>query len=428
MRRLLLTLLFTGLLAGVRAQTWADLEPLLLQKCGSCHNPGDAAPFSLLTYEDFTKRLAFIKDVVSSGYMPPWQADTSYVHFANERGLTPAEKKKIIAWIDNKAPKGKPKAMVKSTPAPAKERKPDMVLQIDTPFLVKGDNTEKFIEFKVPFELPAEKAIDAVEFVTNNRKIIHHINYGFYDVADASIDLKAGINTIDPQQNPEDRAAFNPYKKKMVYYTGWIPGASTEYYPNAFGWTLPTRGVVLFTTHYAAIAADEESVVGVNLYFKDKPVERGVRIISLGSGGVGERDIKPALMIPPNQVTGYELTMRTPQDQSLLYVWPHMHFLGKSFKAYVITPSMDTIRLVNIPQWDFRWQELYRFKKPVKIPRGSIIHMTGEYDNTANNPLNPNKPPKYVFSKGSMKSDDEMFTLLMIYAPYLEGDENIELK
>ena len=210
MRRLLLTLFFTGSLAGVRAQTWADLEPLLLQKCGSCHNPGDAAPFSLLTYEDFTKRLVFIKDVVSSGYMPPWQADTSYVHFANERGLTAAEKKKIVAWIDNKAPKGKLKVTVKSTPAPAKERKPDLVLQIDNPFLVKGDNTEKFIEFKVPFELPAGKAIDAVEFVTNNRKIIHHINYGFYEVADASIDLKAGINIIDPQQHPEDRAAFNP--------------------------------------------------------------------------------------------------------------------------------------------------------------------------------------------------------------------------
>lgn len=431
MRRFLFTLLFTVLLAGLRAQTFYDIQPLLLKKCGTCHNPGDAAPFPLLTYEDFTKRLAFIREVVSTGYMPPWQADTSYSCFANQRGLTEAEKQQIIAWIDHKAPKGKTsknQPVIGSTADdPLQGRKPDLVLKTTTPFLVKGDNTERFIEYKIPFELPAEKAIEAVEFVTNNKKVVHHINYGFYDVPDASIDLKAGVSIIDPQEHPEHRDAFDQYKRKMVYYTGWIPGASTEYYPGVFGWTLPARGVVIFTTHYAAIAANEESIVGIHLYFKDKPVDRPVRIISLGSGGVGERDIKPALMIPPNQVSSYELKMRTPQEQSLLYVWPHMHFLGKSFKAFVVTPGEDTIPLINIPQWDFRWQELYRFKKPVHIPKGSIIHMIGEYDNTNNNPLNPNKPPKYVFSRGSMKSDDEMFTLLLIYVPYVEGDENIAL-
>src|SRR5690606_9136700 len=107
MRRFLFTLLFTVLLAGLRAQTFYDIQPLLLKKCGTCHNPGDAAPFPLLTYEDFTKRLAFIREVVSTGYMPPWQADTSYSCFANQRGLTEAEKQQIIAWIDHKAPKGK---------------------------------------------------------------------------------------------------------------------------------------------------------------------------------------------------------------------------------------------------------------------------------------------------------------------------------
>jgi hypothetical protein len=213
----------------------------------------------------------------------------------------------------------------------------------------------------------------------------------------------------------------------MIYYTGWIPGSSAEYYPKEFGWTLPKRGVVIFTTHYAAIAANEESVIGVNLYFKDAPVKRPVRIISLGSGGVGERDIDPIFMIPANEERTFTLKMRTPEEQSLLYVWPHMHFLGKSFEAYVVTPASDTIRLISIPQWDFRWQELYRFKKPVKIPRNSMIYMKGTYDNTKNNPQNPSNPPKMVFSEGSMNSKDEMFTLLLIYAQYQTGDESIEL-
>jgi hypothetical protein len=132
-------------------------------------------------------------------------------------------------------------------------------------------------------------------------------------------------------------------------------------------------------------------------------------------------------MIPPNQVSNYQLKLKTPEDQSLLYVWPHMHFLGKSFEAFVITPTNDTVHLVKIPNWDFRWQELYRFKKPVHVPRGSMIYINAVYDNTSQNPFNPHKPPKYVFSKGSMKSDDEMLTLLLIYAPYSTGDEFIDL-
>lgn len=432
MRILLFIIFFACALVRVQGQTYHDVEPILLSKCGTCHRPGEAGPFPLLRYEDFAKRLNFLKEVVSTGYMPPWRADTSYSCFANQRGLTAEEKTKVLAWIDHNAPKGKTPKKNDAAVIPGDKqspgRAPDLVLKSKDVVVVKGDNKERFIEFKVPFELPAEKSIEAVEFVTNNRKIIHHINYGFYNVPDAGIDIHGGISMINTDEDPGNRPAFDRYKGQMVYYTGWIPGASTEYYPKEFGWMLPARGVVIFTVHYAAIAANEESVVGVNLYFKNEPVKRPVRIISLGSGGVGERDIDPIFMIPPNEVRTFELKMKTPEEQSLLYVWPHMHFLGKSFEAFVVTPAADTIRLIKIPEWDFRWQELYRFKKPVHIPRGSIIHMKGTYDNTKNNPLNPHNPPQYVFSKGSMKSDDEMFTLLLIYSKYIAGDESIELE
>ena len=111
-----------------------------------------------------------------------------------------------------------------------------------------------------------------------------------------------------------------------------------------------------------------------------------------------------------------------------MYVWPHMHYLGKSFKAYGIAPSGDTIRLTSVPEWDFRWQEIYKFKKLVKIPKGTALHIEGTYDNTAANPFNPNKPPRPVLSKGDMQTTDEMLTLLMIFLPYKEGDESISLQ
>ncbi|MDR3711506.1 MAG: cytochrome c [Puia sp.] len=413
--------------------TYQTVQPIFLNKCVACHRPGDAGPFPLTSYEEVTKRLSFIKEVITKSYMPPWRADTHYRDFANTRILSEEEKKTILQWIDNKAPKGDYKAVTGNKEALLKltayNRKPDLVLKIDSSFTVKGDNVEKFIDFKVPFEFVQVHNIEAIEFYTNNKKIVHHVNYGFYEVPDSATSIFGGrsiVNSEDLDRSKPD--PFSPMKKKMIYYTGWIPGSSYEDYPKGFGWTLPKRGVLIFTAHYTATAADEESIVGVNLFFRKDPIARPVQIISLGSGGVAENDITPPLFIPANRVSTFHLSVRTQEDQSILYVWPHMHLLGKEFYAYAVTPENDTIRLVHIPNWDFRWQELYKMKTLVKIPKGSVINMDCTYDNTTNNPANPNTPPKGVFSLGDMSSTNEMMTLLLIYAPYKEGDEKIPLE
>ena len=117
------------------------------------------------------------------------------------------------------------------------------------------------------------------------------------------------------------------------------------------------------------------------------------------------------------------------EDLSLLTINPHMHLLGVSFLAYVLLPNCDTLRLIRIPKWDFRWQYFYTFKKIMKIPAGSIIRAEGIYDNTENNPLNPFHPPRTIAEReGSMRTTDEMFQLICTYLPYRSGDENISLE
>jgi hypothetical protein len=431
-----LFLLFFGLLtASLPAQTitWPTVQPVFLAKCASCHRPGDAAPFSLVTYEDIAKRLSFIKTVIQNNYMPPWRADVHYSDFANNRSLTPKEKELILKWIVAKAPKGEATTTGKEKTGLLEQtaygRKPDLTLQIDSPILIKGDNTERFITFKIPFNLEEAANIEAIEFYTNNKKIIHHVNYGIYQVADTAMDIKGGyayVNATDDDRAKED--VYKPLMKHLVYYTGWIPGASVESYPKGLGWSLPKRGVVLVTAHYSPLAVAERSEIGVNLFFRKDSIRRQIKVISLGSGGIGEQNITPPLLIMPNRVSAFHLAVTTVEDQSVLYVWPHMHLIGKAFVAYAVTPADDTIRLVHIPDWDFRWQELYRFKKPVKIPKGSVVHIDGVYDNTAANPFNPNNPPKAVYSFGDMLSTNEMMTLLMIYLPYEKGDEQIDLR
>jgi hypothetical protein len=143
---------------------------------------------------------------------------------------------------------------------------------------------------------------------------------------------------------------------------------------------------------------------------------------------LGISEIIPQLIIPPNVEKTFTTKTVVDQDISLLTINPHMHLLGKSFKAFAATPDGKTIPLVNIAKWDFRWQYFYTFPKMVKIPKGSTIAAIGVYDNTANNPNNPNSPPKEVIgTNGSMRVTDEMFQLIMKYVPYQSGDENVSL-
>jgi hypothetical protein len=436
MKRTLLSIFSVCLLAAASGQsiTFKDVAPIIRSKCATCHKPGQTGPFSLITYEDVAKRASFIKDVIGRGYMPPWKADNQYVHFANDRSLTDKEKSMIVQWIDNRAPRGDGPDTVElkqaSIPGTSYFRKPDLALKAADTFHLTGDNMERYVIFKIPFELKDSANVEAIELYCSNKKLIHHANYAIHPVPDTAIDIyhtDALLNLTEDDRRKFDQ--YQPYRKTITYYGGWIPGTSYESYPKNIGWVMPKRGVILLTVHFAPSAADESVQMGVNLFFKKTPVERRVKVVSFGSGGIGERQIEPPFYVKANKVEKFTLEVTNPsEDQSVLYVWPHMHLLGKEYLAYAITPAGDTIRLVHIPRWDFRWQEIYRFKKLVRIPKGSVIHIEGTYDNTADNPFNPNSPPKNVFSYGDMKTTDEMMTLMMIFMPYKEGDENINLE
>lgn len=441
MNRIVSSFAFCIVLLGFGPETIAqslnyvdDIEPIITLNCTPCHKPGEAGPFPLLTYQDVAKRAKFIKEVVQSGYMPPWKADNSYVHFANDRSLAQTDIAKIISWVDNGAPQGKPSKNVKTTKpiivnGTTYHRAPDLTLKIEDSFPVMGGNIEQFVIFKLPFELSDSFNIEAIEFIANNKQLVHHVNYAIHPVLDETIDLHKSHKLIN--LTFDDRRKFDqyqPYRKKITYYGGWIPGARYEAYPQDFGWVLPKRGVILMTVHFSPIATDDVFKGGVNLFFKKTPVKRPVKVVSFGSGGIGERQIEPIFYIKANEKQKFTLEVTNPsEDQSLLHVWPHMHLIGKSFKAYAVAPGGDTIRLVNIPNWDFRWQEIYQFRSPVKIPKGSVVRLECEYDNTADNPFNPNSPPKTIFSQGDMKTTDEMMTLMMIFTPYKPGDEKIKL-
>ena len=407
---------------------------IIVNKCGSCHKIGGDAPFSLTTYPEVKKRISTIKAVVETGYMPPWKADNDYCSYSNDKSLSKEDKKAILDWIAKGAKIEKAEG-AKSTNAvdPAtslpgiKADQRTITIKSDFRYTIKGDNTERFVLFKVPFEYDKEFNIAGIELISDNKRAIHHVNYGIFSVNDLNVNLTAGNKFIETDNPASNQAEYDHLTSHPAYYTGWIPGSSGESYPENFGWVMPKRGVIIFTVHFSAIPVNETIDFGIRLHTGSNPIQRKIKIISFGSGGVGEKDITPNFVIEPNKINRFELKMFTRSAQSVMYVWPHMHLLGKSFKAYAVSPAKDTIPLVFIPQWDYRWQELYRMKQLTFIPAGSTLVMEGEYDNTHNNPLNPNSPPQRILQTKNMESKKEMFTLLMIYVPYEPGDESIKL-
>ncbi|MCF2495455.1 cytochrome c [Dyadobacter chenhuakuii] len=433
---LFVLLLLCDLCAGQVPEFYKDVQPIIHANCVPCHRTGEAAPFALITFEDVTKRSKFIKQVVSSRYMPPWKADNHYNSFANDRSLSDEDIKTIVGWIDGGTPKGKQnlkaeqELQTRVNAGTAYKRKPDLALKMKEPFMVKGDAAERFVMFKIPFELGQEANVEAIEFTSNNKKLIHHANFAIHPVADPAIDLNNTVDFVDLSGPSGDKYyEWVKYKKEMTYYGGWIPGTTVETYPEDMGWIMPKRGVVLVTVHFGPSSVDAESIDGVNIFFKKTPIKRKVKVISLGSGGIGEKDISPPFMIFADEVKSFRLRIANNQpDVSLLYAWPHMHYLGKEFKAYATTAAGDTVKLVHVPAWDFRWQEIYKYKKPLLLPKGAVVHVEGTYDNTAANPANPHSPPELVMSTGNMRSDQEMMTLILMYVEREAGDENLVFK
>ena len=417
-----------------------DIAPIIFKNCSPCHRPGEVGPFPLLSYEDVLKKAKTIAAVTKSRYMPPWPADPSYSHFLGERVLTDKEIQLITSWVENGRPQGDP-AKLPPPPQFPKESAfgtPDLVVRMREPVRIPGDNKDRFMVVKMPYEIPQSRFVRAIQFVPGNRKLIHHMNGHIVQYDDKKKNPFQGPYAVDRESLKTLEESYDAihllnddgsYPALTRSVANYLPGAvSPAGYPHGIGgWTLNRKGAFLMRDiHYGPSLIDTEDQSYFNVFFTDKPPARPTMEMQLGTLGISE--IIPPLIIPPNVLKTFTTKTVIDQDISLLTINPHMHLLGKSFEAFAATPDGKTIPLIKIRKWDFRWQYFYTFPKMVKIPKGSTIAAIGIYDNTAGNPNNPFSPPREVIgTNGSMRVTDEMFQLIITYVPYQAGDENIGL-
>ncbi|GAB3641477.1 monooxygenase [Spirosoma arcticum] len=396
----------------VRAQTptfSVDIQPIIVRNCAApCHHPGGVGPFNLLTYEDVAKRGKFIAKVTQSRYMPPFPADRQFQHYANERGLSNTEINTIQAWVKEGMPEGKKRQGNRAKEITTSQNSidqfllPDLVLRMK-PYLIKGDGREDFRYFHVPMNLKEDIWVEAIEFVPGNRKLLHHSRL----MVDSTGTMAAidGIAEDDPHLRDFQRT---PLADEFLY--GWVPGNDRVTFPPGSAKRIRAGSDLLLNIHYAPSAKADIDQSEVRLYLARTPVERVVQTLSLTENSVTNQ---PFLLSANTKPTFFMNYGPLPDTIRLLSVLPHMHKLGRSVKAFAITPDGDAINLINVTDWDYNWQLTYFFRDMLVLPKGSTILAEAHYDNTDQNPLNPNRPARTI-SYG-WNSTDEMLNLVFYY-------------
>jgi len=402
MKSLVGILSFVWLLgAGVtRADTPSynkDIAPILWKNCTGCHRPGEIGPFSLLTYKDAAKRASFLEEVTASRKMPPWKAEPGFGSFLDERRLSEKEIQRIADWVEAGSPEGDAKDLPPAPKFPEGWQlgTPDLVLKMAEPFQVAASGRDIYRCFVIPIPIDSNRTVAAVEFRPGNRKVVHHALLYLDDT---------GAARAKDEANPgPGYASFGgPGIVPTGGLGGWAPGAIPRLLPDGIGKFLRKGSELVLQIHYHPDGKPEtdQSVVGV--YFTKTPVRKIV-------GGIAVRSRN--LDIPPGErrhhVTAQSAPL--PVDVKAIGITPHMHTIGKEMKVVAESPDGKTIPLIWIKDWDFNWQGQYQYRSPVTLAKGSVIKLDAYYDNSAENPSNPNSPPKRV--RWGEQTTDEMCLL-----------------
>lgn len=397
-------------------QTWSDnVASIVYNKCATCHHDGGIAPFSLMTYTEVSPMASAMYDAITTDAMPPWPPDNNYQQYTHTRSLSASEKTTLVTWLDN----GYPEGNSANTPPPPVFNAGsilgagDLTIQIPTYMSKAQGGQDDYVCFAMPTGLSETRAIRAIEVIPGNRQIVHHALI-YIDQSGTFQTDTVGGNCAGPQN--------------ATLIGGYTPGASPLVFPSGAGFklgmNLPVGSGIVLSMHYPEGSYGMYDSTKVIFHFYP-PGETGVREVF--AAPVLQNW---SLSIPPNQVVSYTAQYPNsggiPIDMSVLSVFPHMHLLGETIKAYALNPQGDTIHYAKIPHWDFHWQDFYFFQHIQKTPAGSVVKGEATYDNTVNNPHNPSDTPVHVYAGES--TTDEMFLVYFHYMYYQPGDENYDIE
>jgi hypothetical protein len=360
-----------------------DVEPIVQQRCQVCHRPGAIGPFDLVSYEDALANSAMIEEVVRTRRMPPWHASRDSGPFSNKRALPDAERQAILDWVEAGAPKGDPA----HAPAPVtfpdtkawQLGDPDLLVETPEPFEVPAQGAVDYQYYEVATGLTEDRWVSHWEIKVDAPEVVHHVL----------------VFVVYPNrgQSPRVRGGLKGY------FCSMLPGDSLEPFALGSAKFLPAGARLRFQVHYTPDGEVRTDRVRLALKFAPRGTSpRRARTVALAT----TRFAIPAGAADHPVRARYTFE----RDSMLLGLTPHMHLRGKSFSYLLIYPDGSSKRVLEVPRWDFNWQNTYRFAEPLFVPSGSKMVGVATYDNSAKNPANPN--PKRTVRFGEQTWDEMM--------------------
>jgi len=377
-----------------------DVAPILEQKCILCHSEGKIGPFAMSSYKAVRGRAGMIREVILTRRMPPWHADPHYGKFSNDLSLSPVEMRTLVEWIDAGAPRGGTDPLASRSQGKPQEwplGEPDLVVEAPNEVEIPADGVIDYIYQQVPWELTEDVWVRAVDVRPEDPRVAHHIS----------------IFVIYPDRlshlQPEYNSTLNGYF--AIYGPG---GGGAVEFPPSTGKLIPAGALIQFQIHYLPIGKPVKDRPRIGLYFHKEKPQYELRTESA-------YDIN--FEIPPG-AQNHLVSARFQVTENIM-VWglaPHMHFRGSHMKMEALYPDGKRTILLSVPKYDFNWQRIYRFKQPLRLPKGTVIECSGGFDNSAKNPLNPD-PQTWL--KYGQRSFDEMFIGYIDYTILTENMDSI---
>src|SRR5262245_32332209 len=413
-----------------------DIAPIFFKNCAECHRAGEIAPFPVMSYKDVRPWAKSIREKVASREMPPWHADPNHGEWLNDRRLTQREIDTILAWVDGGAKEGDPKDLpaAPNFPEAWSIGKPDMIITIPEEISLPPSGADEYLYFRVPTNFTEDKWVQSVEVRPGNRRVVHpslvlietppmyeaakalarrrgmdeqkapslfESTGGITRIVGAVRRAKEDLQVIDDGCGAPGGGGVGGDNPQLTDYS---PGRNPDIWPAGTAKLIQAGSNLVFQMHYAKTTGKpEKDRTSVGLIFAKSPVEKMVE-----SKAVTNLFFKIPAGSENHKVTA---CYTFPREVELTNLMPHMHLRGKDMKYEIVYPEgrRETLLSVN---YDFNWQTLYRLKKPMPIPKGSRLVVTGHFDNSSKNKHNPD-PTQFV--RFGEPTYDEMFVGFVDY-------------
>jgi len=412
MRKWYLFLGVSSLFGAPSATFYKDVLPVLQSRCQECHRSGEIGPMPFITYKETRPWAKAIREVVRTKKMPPWFADPAHGRFSNDRSMTQKEIDTLVTWADTGAAEGEKRdaPAVREWPSGWQIAKPDAIFTMPAAFDVPANGKIDYQYIVIPTGFTEDKWVQVVEARPSARSVVHHVVVYVREPSSNWLrgEAEPGVPFVPPRTTPEGRPRGDIGGAGSDILTIYTPGNVPDTFVPGQAKFIKAGSDLVFQMHYTAnnkSAASDKTSVGM-IFAKEPPAER-VLTVALSN----DKFVIPA----GDENYRVPASATLPNGGTLLSFFPHMHVRGKAFEYKLKQPGEEEAVLLKVPNYNFNWQLTYRLAKPLEIKPGAQMEMAGWFDNSPNNPHNPD--PKAEVRWGEQSWEEMMIGFFDVAVP-----------